>query len=77
MITVSQGRLKTKMVEYFKQVEQTGEELIVTEKNVPIVKIIPIQEKKHVKDIFADIQGNVKYYGDILEPETEEWGELC
>lgn len=77
MITVSQGRLKTNMQEYFQKVEQSGEELIVTNNNVPILKIIPLMKKDHVKNVFADIRGTVKYFDDILKPETEEWGELC
>lgn len=77
MITVSQGRLKTKMQEYFQKVEQSGEELIVTKRNVAIFKIIPLKKKHSVNDLFADIRGTVKYYDDLLKPETEEWGELC
>jgi antitoxin (DNA-binding transcriptional repressor) of toxin-antitoxin stability system len=76
MITVSQGRLKTRMQEYFQKVEKTGEELVVTKKNIPILRIIPIKKKRHVKDVFSDIRGAIKYADDILKPETEEWGEL-
>lgn len=63
MITVSQGRLKTRMQEYFQKAEPTGEELVV--------------RKYSVNDLFADIRGTVKYSDDLLKPETEEWGELC
>ena len=77
MITVSQGRLKTRMQEYFQKVEQTGEELVVTKRNVAIFKIIPLKKKYSVNDLFADIRGAVKYSDDLLKPETEEWGELC
>ena len=41
---VSKGVLKLKMLEYFRRVEQTGEELIVTNNNVPALKVIPIDE---------------------------------
>ncbi|MCP5107952.1 MAG: prevent-host-death protein [bacterium] len=77
MITVSQGRLKTNMQEYFRKVAQSGEELIVTKHNIPILKIVPLKKKRDVKEVFADIRGAVKYSGDLLKPETEEWGELC
>jgi prevent-host-death family protein len=76
MISVSQGHFKTKMNEYFKQVETTGEELIVTNRNMPIAKITPIRKKKHVEDVFADIRGKIKYRQDILKPETGEWEDL-
>lgn len=73
MITVSEGILKDKMAEYFRQVKETGEELIITDNDSPILKISPIKKKKHVKEVFADIQGRIRYYDDVLKPETEEW----
>lgn len=76
MITVSQGRLKTRMQEYFQKVEKFGEELVVTNNNIPILRIVPIKKKGRVKDVFADIRGTVKYSGDLMKPETEEWGDL-
>lgn len=76
MITVSQGHLKTKMSEYFQIIEKTGEELIVTNKNIPIVKIIPLRKQKHAHDVFADVRGKVKYHDDLLKPETDEWGDI-
>jgi hypothetical protein len=45
--------------------------------NVAIFKIIPLQRKYTVNDLFADIRGTVKYFDDLLKPEIEEWGELC
>ena len=39
---VSKGVLKAKMLEYFRRVDETGEELIVTNNNVPTLKITPI-----------------------------------
>ncbi|MCP4110474.1 MAG: hypothetical protein GY749_33960 [Desulfobacteraceae bacterium] len=32
-------------------------------------------EKRKVEDVFKDIRGHVKYYDDILKPETDEWSE--
>ncbi len=29
-----------------------------------------------VEDVFKDIRGKVKYYDDIMKPETEEWEDL-
>ncbi|MCK4763145.1 MAG: type II toxin-antitoxin system Phd/YefM family antitoxin [Candidatus Aminicenantes bacterium] len=76
MITVSKSQLKAKMLEYFRRVEQTGEELIVTNNRAPVLKVIPIGDKKDVAEVFADMRGKVKYYDDILTPETDEWGEV-
>lgn len=38
MVTVSKSTLKGKMLEYFRQVEETGEELVVTDNGRPVVK---------------------------------------
>ena len=76
MIKVSKGQLKAKMLEYFRSVEQTGEELIVTDNRIPVLKVIPIKKKREVADVFADIRGKIKYNEDILTPETDEWNEV-
>jgi prevent-host-death family protein len=74
MFTVSKGVLKAKMLEYFRKVEETGEELVVTNNNVPTLKVIPIKKKKRIEDIFGDIRGKIKISDAIMKPETEEWG---
>ncbi len=76
MITVSKGVLKAKMLEYFRRVEETGEELIVTSHRKPVLRIEPINKKKSVKDLFEDVQGHLDCSDtDLLKPETEEWGD--
>jgi len=76
MITITKGIIEKKVHEYFNKVEETGEEIIVTSDMIPVLKIIPLKKKKNANDIFADVRGKVKYHGDILEPEIEEWGAL-
>lgn len=39
MITVSKGVLKAKMLAYFRQVEETGETLVVTDHRKPVLRI--------------------------------------
>ncbi|MBN2012942.1 type II toxin-antitoxin system Phd/YefM family antitoxin [candidate division KSB1 bacterium] len=73
MITVSKSELKAKMLEYFRQVEQTGEELIVTNNKIPTLKVVPIRKNKSVEDVFGDLRGKVKIDDSIMNPETEEW----
>ena len=46
MIKVSKSLLKAKMLEYFRHIEKTGEELIVTNNHVPTLKICPYSEQK-------------------------------
>jgi antitoxin (DNA-binding transcriptional repressor) of toxin-antitoxin stability system len=75
MISVSKGVLKSKILEYFRNVEHTGQELIVTDNRKPVLKIIPYKEKKSLKDVFSQYQGKIKYNAPVNEPETEEWGD--
>lgn len=74
MHSVSKGVLKAKMLEYFRQVEKTREELIVTDHNKPVLRILPYQTCKLPTEIFK--QGNVLYFEDINAPTTSEWGDI-
>lgn len=73
MDPVSKSALKARMLEYFRQVEQTGEELIVTDNHRPVLKIVPIRTRRSARELFADAQGRVVYREDLLTPTTDEW----
>jgi prevent-host-death family protein len=73
--TVSKGVLKAKMLEYLRRVEETGQELIVTDNNRPVLRIVPIRARVPTAELFADVRGRVIYREDILEPTTGEWSE--
>ena len=75
MITVSKNVLKAKMLEYFRRVEDEGEELIVTHNQVPVLKVVPLQTKQTAEQAFGDVRGKVKLEGDPTEPTTDEWPE--
>lgn len=76
MIKVSKSELKAKMLEYFRRVEQTGEDLIVTSNRVPILKVSLLKKRKTPHEVFGDFQGKVKYYDDILSDTSDEWSEV-
>ena len=75
MKRVSKGVLKAKMLEYFREVEQTGEELIVTDNNRPVLKVVPLRQRRAAGEIFVDVRGHVVYREDVLTPTTDEWPE--
>jgi prevent-host-death family protein len=75
METVSKSALKAKMLEYFRRVEETGTELVVTDNNQPVLRIVPIRKRTPSATLFADVRGRVTYHGDILAPTTDEWPE--
>lgn len=75
MVEVSKSVLKAKMLEYLRRVEETGEELVVTDNGRPVVKVIAIRATSSAADAFGDVRGRVVYREDILAPTTDEWPE--
>jgi prevent-host-death family protein len=41
MKTVSKSQLKARALEYFREVERAGEELVLTDRGKPVLKIVP------------------------------------
>jgi antitoxin (DNA-binding transcriptional repressor) of toxin-antitoxin stability system len=72
MNTISKSKLKAKMLEIFRQLEASGEELIVTDQGEPVLKIVPIRKEASVTEIFWDVQGKVSYLEDINTPSLSE-----
>ena len=73
--TVSKSALKAKMLEYLREVEQTGEELTITDNQKPVLKIVPIAKRRSAAEVFADWRGKVVYHEDIMTPTTDEWDD--
>ncbi len=76
MITVSKAKLKAQMHGILKDIEKTGEEVIVTDNHLPVLKIVPLKKKKTFADAFADVQGKMEYTEDLCNSTEEEWGDL-
>lgn len=75
MLEISKSKLKAHMLEIFRQLEESGEELIVTDRGRPVLRIQPIVRKRSVTEVFGPVQGKVIYHEDILVPTLDEWGE--
>lgn len=74
--TVSKGQLKEKMLEYFRELERTGGELIVTDHRIPVLKITPLKRTgKTVEEVFKNYRGKVKYFEDLTSSTESEWDE--
>jgi len=73
METVSKSALKAKMLEYFRRVEETGQELVVTDNNEPVLRIVAIRKRVPMATVFADVRGRVVYHEDPLAPTSDEW----
>lgn len=73
--TISKSKLKAKMLEIFRELESSGSELIVTDHDKPVLKIIPIKRRATVSEVFGSLQGQVTYLEDINTPSVLEWEE--
>jgi antitoxin (DNA-binding transcriptional repressor) of toxin-antitoxin stability system len=73
--TISKSKLKAKMLEIFRKLEASGEDLIVTDRDKPVLKIVPIKDKATVAELFGAIQGRVTYHEDVNTPTLAEWDD--
>ena len=77
MITASKSDLKAHMLEYFRKVEENGEDLIVTSHRKPVLKVSRLAPCKSVVAVFGDVWGKaVLPEAAVVAQETREWGDL-
>lgn len=69
-IHVSKSELKAKALEYFRQIETTGDTVVVTDHGKPTIEIKPFQQKKI--DPLALLQGSVLRFEDPFSPINED-----
>ena len=73
--TVSKSKFKPKALEYFRRVEETGEEIVITDNGRPVLKIVPFRDAK--SDPRAALRGSVLRYVRPTGPVgTDEWETL-
>ncbi len=72
---VSKSELKPKLLAYLRRVEETGEELVITDRGRPVAKIIPYRSAD--PDPLASLRGTVVRYEAPTEPvAAEDWEAL-
>ena len=76
MAGISKGNLKANMLRIFREIESSGEELIVTDRNRPVLRIQLITRKRTVEEMFGDVSGKVLYREDINTPTADEWRQV-
>lgn len=74
--TISKGKLKARMLEIFREVEESGQELIVTDHGKPVLKIVPIKEKASVEEVFGQYFEQIVFHEDINSPTIDEWDDV-
>ena len=73
--SVSKSQLKARALEYFREVERTGQELVVTDRGRPVLKIIPYREDPEAAlRLLRDTV--VKYEAPTHPVGAEDWESL-
>ncbi|NOX62964.1 MAG: type II toxin-antitoxin system Phd/YefM family antitoxin [Chloroflexi bacterium] len=74
--TISKSKLKANMLQIFREIEKSGEELVVTDRNRPTLLIRPVEQKRSMDEVFAPWRGKAIVYEDLNAPTDEEWEAL-
>lgn len=71
---VSKSRLKPRVLEFLREVEQTRQEVVVTDRGRPVARIIPYDEVG--ADPLAGLRGTVVRYDNPLDPVGQDHWEI-
>jgi len=72
--TISKSKFKPHALEYFRQIEKTGEDLIITDHGKPVLKVLPYAEKP--SKILTTLRGSVLKYDGPTLPVGEKWESM-
>ncbi len=67
---ISKSRFKARALEYFRQVERTGRELIITDRGKPVLKLVPFTEDP--QQALRVLRETVVRYDAPTDPVGEE-----
>lgn len=72
--TVSKSSFKPRALEYFRQIQEQGTELIITDHAKPVIKISPL--RKEPQKILEELRNSVIHYDDPCEPVGQDDWEI-
>ncbi|MDH4045671.1 MAG: type II toxin-antitoxin system Phd/YefM family antitoxin [Gemmatimonadota bacterium] len=68
--TVSKSRFKAHALAYFREVEQTGRELVITDRGVPVLKLVPYRPDPEAA--LRVLRDTVVRYDAPMKPVAED-----
>jgi prevent-host-death family protein len=72
---ISKSQFKPRALHYFREIEKTGKELIISDRGKPVLKIVPYQENP--EDALKALRNTVVKYEDPTQPVgIEDWEAL-
>jgi antitoxin (DNA-binding transcriptional repressor) of toxin-antitoxin stability system len=69
--TIAAGQFKAICLKLMDKIQETGMEVIITKRKVPIVKLSPVLKKN--TPLFGKMKGTVHFKRDIKKPIEEKW----
>ncbi len=69
-VTVSKSRFKARALELFRQVEHTGQPIVITDRGTPVLKLIPYREDP--RQALRALRDTVLKYQAPTEPVGED-----
>jgi prevent-host-death family protein len=74
-MTVSKAKLKPQLLRHFREVERTGQGIVVTDHGRPVLKIVPYTAEP--LEALARLRGTVLTFSGPTDPVGEdEWNAL-
>ena len=72
---ISKSKFKPRALQYFREVEQTGKELIITDHGKPVLRIAPYSEDS--AEALKSLRNTVVQYDDPTAPVgVDDWEAL-
>jgi len=70
--SVSKSRFKARALAYFRQVEQTGREIVITDRGVPVLKLVPYRaDPRAARRVLRDTV--VRYEAPMAPVGESDW----
>jgi prevent-host-death family protein len=66
--SVAAGVFKARCLALLDEVARTGETLVVTKRNKPVARIVPVE-----KGTRSSLRGSVTFHGDVVGPILDKW----
>ena len=72
---ISKSKFKPRALHYFREIQRTGQELIICDRGKPVLKIVPYAENP--EEALKPLRNTVIKYEDPTEPVgLEDWEAL-
>ena len=75
MKKISKSQFKPHALRYFREVQETGQELIITDRGQPVLKVMPYRPEP--AQAIEELRNSVRRYDDPTEPVSlDDWEAL-